>query len=72
MSEISFSGPSGLYYDYKNDELFGLEFTGKERIATKTYEKLGKMYKYHGIEKNIDRKVLAITGMEYSVWIGEL
>jgi hypothetical protein len=67
-----YSGPDGVFYDKKHDEIFVLEHTGIRLFCTKTFVDNGALF-FHSTKDNHKSKIkTALTGMDYAEKIGDL
>lgn len=71
MNKISgiYEGPPGVFYDVKYDEIFALEWDGCE-IYRKNVGVVGRLFYYH--RKGETHRKIAMTGFEYTTYLGEL
>lgn len=78
MNEVSdyYQGEDGVFYDFKHDEIFELEFRGKEigRIVDRRFIIVGKYYAQYQSLTDIHRVTdrTAITGMDNVIRLGDL
>lgn len=67
-----YSGPDGVFYDAKHDELFVLEWTGAKWSNRRSGKEKGRVYRYWYWRRGKYYSCVAIVGMQYCVRIGEL
>lgn len=65
-----YEGPDGVFYDFKHDDIFELEYAGGEIYNIKIHKIVGKRYWIRSCKCH--KKQVGVTGMTNVIRLGEL